>query len=442
MNDTPTSCDAVVIGAGVIGSAVTLELTRRDLNVINLDKLPAAGYGSTSSSAAIIRFHYSTLSGVALSWEAMHWWRDWPNHVGSAEHDELAQYVKMPMLMALAPGAELPPFFAHFDTLGLPYRMASMDEVDERWPGFDWGLYGPPAALDDTTSSFWADEPKGRHEKALVMEDAGFITDPALAAQNLAAAAVAEGAEFRFRSEVVSIDRNDDGTRVAGVTLADGTAISAPVVINVGGPHSTILNRMAGVDGEMARRGRALRREVYLAPAPMERFDSEGFIMGDLDVGVYFRPERGNNILVGSTEPACDPLVWVEDPDSLDETLTEDDFQVHMLRIARRIPGFGIPHSKQGLVAMYDATEDWTPIYDRSSLDGYYMACGTSGNQFKNAPVAGWLMAELVTAVEAGHDHDADPLTLNGPVTGMPIDMRTFSRLREVDASAGNTVLG
>lgn len=41
-------------------------------------------------------------------------------------------------------------------------------------------------------------------------------------------------------------------------------------------------------------------------------------------------------------------------------------------------------------------TEDWTPIYDKSALDGYYMAIGTSGNQFKNAAAAGVLMSQIV----------------------------------------------
>jgi sarcosine oxidase subunit beta len=48
--------DAVVIGAGVIGAAVGYELGRRGLRTLNVDKLPAAGYGSTSNSCAIVRF--------------------------------------------------------------------------------------------------------------------------------------------------------------------------------------------------------------------------------------------------------------------------------------------------------------------------------------------------------------------------------------------------
>ena len=56
--------DAVIIGAGVIGAAVGLELARRGWRTLNVDALPAAGYGSTSASAAVIRVYYSTLDGI------------------------------------------------------------------------------------------------------------------------------------------------------------------------------------------------------------------------------------------------------------------------------------------------------------------------------------------------------------------------------------------
>ena len=56
--------DAIIIGAGIIGGAIGLELARKGFRTLNVDKLPAAGYGSTSNTCAIIRFHYSTAEGV------------------------------------------------------------------------------------------------------------------------------------------------------------------------------------------------------------------------------------------------------------------------------------------------------------------------------------------------------------------------------------------
>ena len=62
--------DVVVIGAGVIGSAVAFELARSGRSVVCVDKGPAAGAGSTSSSSSIIRFTYSTRDAIFTAWEA------------------------------------------------------------------------------------------------------------------------------------------------------------------------------------------------------------------------------------------------------------------------------------------------------------------------------------------------------------------------------------
>ena len=51
--------DAIIIGAGIIGAATAFELCKRGWKTLNVDFLPAAGYGSTSNSCAIIRVHYS-----------------------------------------------------------------------------------------------------------------------------------------------------------------------------------------------------------------------------------------------------------------------------------------------------------------------------------------------------------------------------------------------
>ena len=98
-----------------------------------------------------------------------------------------------------------------------------------------------------------------------------------------------------------------------------------------------------------------------------------------------------------------------------------------MLRFARRVPEFGMPSQPVGLAALYDTTDDWVPIYDKSSLHGYFMACGTSGNQFKNAPIAGQFMRDIIDATMSGHDHDADPLQFRGAFTGKLIDLASFS---------------
>ena len=97
------------------------------------------------------------------------------------------------------------------------------------------------------------------------------------------------------------------------------------------------------------------------------------------------------------------------DPDDYDQRLSADQWEAQVLRLNWRLPSLGVPHERKGVVDLYDVSDDWIPIYDRTDLVGFYVAIGTSGNQFKNAGVAGHCMAELIDAVEAGHDHDARP---------------------------------
>ena len=149
---------------------------------------------------------------------------------------------------------------------------------------------------------------------------------------------------------------------------------------------------------------------------------------------------RDSHILIGSEDPECDPREWV-DPDDYNRDFT-DQWTVQVHREAQRIPTLPIPSRMQGVVDLYDVSDDWIPIYDRSSLDGYYMAIGTSGNQFKNAPVAGKMMAELILACEAGHDHDAEPLQFTLDHIGRSVDVGFYSRKREINANSSFSVLG
>ena len=51
-------------------------------------------------------------------------------------------------------------------------------------------------------------------------------------------------------------------------------------------------------------------------------------------------------------------------------------------------------------------------------------------------------MAELIVAVETGHDHDADPLVVPGRYTGVPLDIGFFSRNREINPNSSMSVHG
>jgi sarcosine oxidase subunit beta len=252
-------------------------------------------------------------------------------------------------------------------------------------------------------------------------------------------AAERTGGEFLFNSRVSEIPRENGA--VTGVVLENGTRINAPVVINVAGPHSQKTNALVGAEIDMKITTRALRQEVTHVPAP-EGIDYAALatVVSDSDAAVYSRPDVGSNILIGSEDPACDKHVFV-DPDNYDKNFS-DQWTVQAMRMAQRIPTLGIPSKPMGCVDLYDVTEDWLPIYDKSCIDGYYMACGSSGNQFKNAAVAAKAMAGLIEYCEAGGDHDNKPFQYQLETIDHKINMGTFSRLREINQDSSFSVLG
>ena len=433
--------DAIIISAGIFGCGIANELTARGLKTCNIDMNSAPGMGSTSSSGAIVRFTYSTVDGVRMAWEGNQYWVHFDDVVSSGDHPNgVAEKITTGSAF-LNSHAEITQLWVRCLTeAGVTFEEWTAEQLVEKYPFVTAARYGGPCLPDD--DAFWAD-PVGEIPGALWTPDAGYISDPQLAAQNLASAAEAQGGTFRFNSRVSDIVLDESGRAVAGVELTDGSVVSAPVVINVGGPWSSRVNELAGLAEAMNIRTAPMRHEAHMLPAPEGLdFEADGTIIGDLDQGMYFRPHAGNHIFVGSTDPECDGHDWVDDLDSLNKEITEPIWNRQMLRVSKRVPEAGVPHQRMGLAEAYDVSTDWGPIYDRTDLDGFFVAIGTSGNQFKNACVASHLMAELVTAVGSGHDHDADPLVVTGRFTGTPINMGAFSRNRKVNADSTNSVMG
>ena len=85
--------DAIVVGAGIIGCAISLELGRAGRRVLCVDAGPAAGSGSTGASSAIVRFHYSDAIATTVAWDSYFDWKAWPDYVDLPRSEPLASYV-------------------------------------------------------------------------------------------------------------------------------------------------------------------------------------------------------------------------------------------------------------------------------------------------------------------------------------------------------------
>ena len=429
--------DVAVVGGGVIGCALGLELRRRGSGVTVFDLNGDVGHGSTSASCGIVRRFYSTTTMTAMALEGSEIWADWGNFLGVEDELGLARFER-PGMLFIPPrmDAGVRRIAEHMRALGIPVELLSAAEVAERFPYVNTGSQSPVRAPD--AEDFF--EETGRQIEGGVFEpDAGYVVSPQIAAHNLRVAGERAGVEFRLGRRVTAIESESGTFRL---TLQDGEVLEARAVVNVAGPHSSGLNRLAGV--RLPIENRALRRETHAVrnPAFTEDQGSPMPVIGDVDSGIYFRPEAGGrDLIVGSLDPECDTLEWVENPDELDPTPSTDAFERQVLRLMKRIPDVGLGR-RRGIVGLYDVTLlDWNPILDCTDLPGYYVAIGTSGSSFKTAPVIGGVMADLILACQAGRDHDADPVRVTLPRTGFEVDLSFFSRRRGAHRSSG-TVLG
>ena len=115
--------DAVVIGAGVIGASVALELARAGRSVNVVDRGPGAGMGSTSASSSIIRYSYSTRDSILTAWEAAHMWFDWAAHLGCVDPDGMARFIQCPNLIFQTTGYDGTAILPWWDEFGIEYEL-------------------------------------------------------------------------------------------------------------------------------------------------------------------------------------------------------------------------------------------------------------------------------------------------------------------------------
>ncbi len=211
----------------------------------------------------------------------------------------------------------------HFEHPGLKGSIASTGVVGvwagPRTPGTAYNLLHHALGEIDGISGGWGQ----------VIGGMGAIS------QALARSAEASGAEIRTGSPVASIDVR--GSRVVGVTLADGEEIRAPIVASGAHPKTTILD-LTGAEhfpDEVARdmrryrtRGGSVKINLVLAEAPRYEGATESQQHMLERTGVNLCPsidylERAwQDALAG--RPAAEPYVEAELPSAIDSSLTDD----------------------------------------------------------------------------------------------------------------------
>jgi glycine/D-amino acid oxidase-like deaminating enzyme len=418
--------DILVIGGGLIGCSIALECARRGSTVTVLERLDQVGQGSTARSTAIIRQLYHERHSIKLAIEGLRTWEQWPKHMG---HDvELVRFHQPGILWVVKPEAMAAMPVRTLKELGADIEVMDEPTLTKRFPSFRFSgpLAGAPVC--------------GLFEKR-----GGYVEDPSRAVRNIAEAARRAGVRFRTGETVARIEHDDADLartgrrRAAGVVTASGERLGAEVVVNAGGPHSAAINALAGCPMPLATSPN-LQQFVEGRETALEwngKGEASYPVCADPVSGIYFRPSP-TQFRVG-TVLASDDRRFVADADApLPEPAPE--FIVDKLeRLRRRQPGARVL-GVRGTSALYDVTvADWCPILDKTDLDGWFVAIGTSGKWFKSGPVIGWIMAELIQWVRRGHDPDqpTDRLTLRLPRTGHELALADFARWRQPHGTEG-----
>ena len=206
------TADAIIIGTGVIGAATAFELAKKGMKTLSVDRTRMAGQGSTAGSCAIIRMHYSTFDGTAFAWEGYHYWRDWADHLGLDAGHELAKFIECGcMVMKTEQNGYLAKHIENSRALDIPLEEWGPQEIRNRLPVFDLDRFFPVKRQDEPG---FGEPTGGALEGAVFWPNGGYVTDPALSAQNLMDAAQLHGATIRMGVEVTDILK--EGGRVKG----------------------------------------------------------------------------------------------------------------------------------------------------------------------------------------------------------------------------------
>lgn len=357
------SYDAIVIGAGVIGSSVAYHLARLGARqVLVLDRLQI-GAGTSTQSSGILRTHYSVIENVELAKRSWSVFQDFAGYLG--DEDASAGLVKCGYLICAPEGPKLEPLrqsLAGQERMGVEVRLLDRDAARELLP---------IAHFDDAALIGYEPE-------------AGFA-DAYLVATGFARAARRLGVKIM---EGVNVERLlMEGGKVVGVQTSQGT-FHSNTVISTQNIWATDIEQWTGVPTPV----KAERHAVLALEGP-EAYSFRMPVFKDLGSPgmLYCRSYGGNQMLV--SEGTVGETLAAPDNEQGDISM---DYVVEVgAQVAERFPSFGEAGLASSWTGVYDVTPDWNPVLGRlPDVPGLVVGYGFSGHGFKLSPGVGLVLAQ------------------------------------------------
>jgi glycine/D-amino acid oxidase-like deaminating enzyme len=354
-------CDIIVVGGGVIGTAIAWALGKRRAGKIVVLEKRFLGAGSSGKSGAIVRQHYSNRLTALMAQKSLRVFERFDDIVGGPP-----VFTRTGMVLVVN-GRDRP---ALETNLRLHHDL-----------GIKTGLVDRAELRDIAPAASLADD-----EIAAFESEAGFVEAVQVVA-SFAETARRNDCEIVEGAEVKSILCDHD--KVQGVDTNLGRYRSRTVILATG-PWAAKLAPQLRVELPV----QPSRTQVALFRRPPD-FARPGPVCGDFVKGIYFKPTHGDILHAGSLagEEIRNPV----DPDNYDESADGSWLPMIRERLGHRYPAMQRGYGRGGYGALYAITPDWHPIIDRvPNVEGAYCAVGFSGHGFKMSPMVGELVAELV----------------------------------------------
>ena len=276
LSEPAGAADVIVVGAGVIGLAVSWRLAATGMQVVVVD--PASGRGSSWAAAGMLapvtEVHYGEEALLGVNLAAAARWPAFAAELESASGASVGYRRTGTLLVAAEDGdraiaADLHAFMAG---LGLAAEQLTRRQARDLEPALSPAVAG----------ALWA---PGDHQ-----------VDNRLLVQALEEAGRRAGTRLR-RDSVTAVVC--EGGRVGGVTLAAGGAVEAPVVVIAAGVGSGAIGGLA--DGVLPPvrpvKGQILRMTTPPEVPTLSRV-VRGMVLG---TSVYLVPRLDGSVVVGAT---------------------------------------------------------------------------------------------------------------------------------------------
>ena len=352
----PHTADLVIIGAGAIGCSTAWHLAQAGITNIVVVEMGQVGSGSSSKSASMLSLQFGRDETMARL--AQH---------AYARYMRFEEEIGVPIdfhpigWLNLATASEADALLHETETLqslGIATELLAPDEIKRRYPLLNvedivLGTYGPDDGPFDPHMILW-----------------GYVKR---ASQH----------GVRFLQGVKATGITQRGGRVTGVKTDAGT-IATPLVINAAGPWAIEVGRWAGLDIPILNSARSI-----LVTAPLAAVPADHPFVEDLSVEWYFRPEI-DGVLMGMGKRPAPDLNTATPPAMIDAMI---DAAVH------RVPVLAQAELLTAWTGIRPLTADGYPIVGAApGIDGILLNCGWGGVGIIMAPIAGQLLADLVTS--------------------------------------------